>query len=64
MDDTITTIYCLCDDFLKAMRRFDEPQVRLTTAEVMSVPLVASTFFAATSTRPAGSSKSTVTCQR
>ncbi len=47
MDDTITTIYCLCDDFLKAMHRFDDPQVRLTTAEVMTVPLVAATFFGA-----------------
>jgi hypothetical protein len=27
------------------MRRFDDPQVRLTTAEVMTVPLVAATFF-------------------
>jgi hypothetical protein len=47
MDDTITTIYCLCDDFLKAMShcRRDDPQTRLTTAEVMTVPLVASTFF-------------------
>jgi Transposase DDE domain len=47
LDDTITTIYCLCEDFLKAMRRFDDPQVRLTTAEVMTVPLVAATFFGA-----------------
>jgi hypothetical protein len=47
MDDTIITIYCLCDDFLKAMRRFDDPQVRLSTAEVMTVPLVAATFFGA-----------------
>ena len=47
MDDTITTIYRLCDDFLKAMRHFDDPQVRLTTAEVMTVPLVAATFFGA-----------------
>ncbi len=47
MDDTITTIYCLCDDFLKAMHRFDDPQVRLSTAEVMTVPLVAATFFGA-----------------
>lgn len=46
MDDTITTIYCLCDEFLKAIRHRDDPQVRLTTAEVMTVPLVASTFFA------------------
>lgn len=47
MDDTITTIYCLCDDFLKAMRYRDDPQVRLSTAEVMSVPLVAAAFFGA-----------------
>lgn len=46
MDDTITTIYCLCDDFLKAINRRDDPQLRLTTAEVMIVPLVAATFFA------------------
>jgi hypothetical protein len=47
MDDTITTIYCLLDDFLKAINaRPDDPQVRLTTAEVMTVPLVAATFFA------------------
>ena len=45
MDDTITTIYCLCDDFLKAINRRDDPQVRLTTAEVMTVPLVAAAFF-------------------
>ncbi len=45
MNDTITTIYCLCDDFLKAINRFDDPQVRLSTAEVMTVPLVAATFF-------------------
>jgi transposase len=47
MDDTITTIYCLCDDFLKALgyRRRDDPQARLSTAEVMTIPLVASTFF-------------------
>lgn len=45
MDYTITTIYCLCDDFLKAMGRRDDPQVRLSTAEVMTVPLVAATFF-------------------
>ena len=47
MDDTIITIYCLCDDFLKAINRFDDPQARLTTAEVMSVPLVAATFLGA-----------------
>lgn len=46
MDDTITTIYCLCDDFLKALRRRpDDPQTRLSTSEVMTIPLVAATFF-------------------
>jgi len=48
MDDTITTIYCLLDDFLKALRRRpDDPQTRLSTAEVMTIPLVASIYFGA-----------------
>jgi len=47
VDDTITAIYCLCDDFLKAIHHRDDPQVRLSTAEVMTVPLVAATFFGA-----------------
>jgi len=47
MDDTITTIYCLCDDFLKAIGHRDDLQVVMSTAEVMSVPLVAATFFGA-----------------
>jgi hypothetical protein len=47
MDDTITTIYCLCDDFLKVLHRHDDPQTRLSTAEVMTIPLVAATFFGA-----------------
>ncbi|MCA1731947.1 MAG: IS982 family transposase [Actinobacteria bacterium] len=45
MDDTITTIYCSCDEFLKAIGHRDDPQVHLSTAEVMTVPLVAATFF-------------------
>lgn len=37
MDVTITTIYCLCDDFMKAMNhRPDDPQARLSTADVTS----------------------------
>jgi hypothetical protein len=47
MDDTITTIYYLCDEFLKALRHRDDPQSHLSTAEVMTVPLVAATFFGA-----------------
>ena len=45
MEDTITTIYCLCEEFLKATAHRDDPQVRLSTAEVMTVALTASTFF-------------------
>ena len=45
MDDTITTIYCLSEEFLKAMGLRDDSQSRLSTAEVMTVALVASAFF-------------------
>ncbi len=45
MQDTITTIYCLCDDFLQAMNYQDDVQSRLSNAEVMSVPLVAALYF-------------------
>ena len=45
MDDAIITTYYLCDEFLKAIGHHDDPQVRLSTAEVMSVALVAATFF-------------------
>jgi hypothetical protein len=45
MDDTIIATYYLCDEFLKAIGHRDDPQVRLSTAEVMSVALVAAAFF-------------------
>jgi N-acetylglutamate synthase/N-acetylornithine aminotransferase len=45
MQDTITTMFCLCDDFLKANGCRDDKQCRLSTAEVMTVPLVACAFF-------------------
>jgi hypothetical protein len=47
MDDTIITIYYLCEEFLKAVRHRDGSQVHLSTAEVMTVPLVAAAFFGA-----------------
>ena len=43
--ERIITIYCLCDDFLQAWRHKDAPQAKLTTAEVMTVALVASALF-------------------
>lgn len=45
MEDTITTIYYLCDELLEATGHRDDRQVKLSTAEVMTVALVASAFF-------------------
>lgn len=45
MQDTITTMFCLCDDFLKANGCCDDRQCRLSTSEIMLVPLVACSFF-------------------
>ena len=45
MEDTIITTYYLCEEFLKAVGHRDDPQVRLSTAEVMSVALLAAAFF-------------------
>ena len=41
----IIAIYCLCDDFLLARGHKDAPQAKLTTAQVMTVALVASALF-------------------
>lgn len=45
MQTEITTIYVVCDDFLKAMNYRDDPQAGLTTAEVMTTALVSARFF-------------------
>ena len=45
MQDTIVTIYCLCDDLLRALEHTDHPQARLSSAQVMTVPLVAACFY-------------------
>jgi hypothetical protein len=45
MEDTILTIYCLCDEYLSAFGFEDDPQATLSTAEVMTVALVAATFY-------------------
>jgi len=41
----IITIYCLCADFLLAYGYHDDPQARITSAEVMTTALVAAAFF-------------------
>jgi hypothetical protein len=35
----------VCEEFLKSVGHRDDPQVRLSTAEVMTIPLVACAFF-------------------
>ena len=45
MQEKIITIYCLCADFLIAYGYKDDPQTQMTTAEVMTVALVAAEFF-------------------
>ena len=45
MQDTILTIYCLCDDLLKAMNYSDDRQTRFSSAEVMCVPVIACACF-------------------
>ncbi len=45
MQEQIITIYCLCADFLAAYGDRDDPQTQMSTAEVMTVALVAATFF-------------------
>jgi hypothetical protein len=45
MDTQIITIYCLCDDMLKAFHHRDDPQCQMTDAEVMTTALVAALFY-------------------
>lgn len=45
MPTKIITIYCFFDELLNALGHKDDPQSRLTTAEVMTVALVAAEFF-------------------
>lgn len=45
MQEQIITIYCLCADFLNACGHREDPQARMTDAQVMTTALVASAFF-------------------
>lgn len=45
MPETIITIYCFFDELLKAAGHRDDPQTRLSTAQVMTIALVAAEFF-------------------
>jgi hypothetical protein len=45
MDDSVLTIYCLCDDLLKALRHQEDPQRLMRDAEVMTTAIVAALYF-------------------
>ena len=45
MTTQVIPIYCACDDFLQAAGWRDDVQAQMTTAEVMTVSLVASAIF-------------------
>ncbi|RME43769.1 MAG: IS982 family transposase [Chloroflexi bacterium] len=45
MDSRIITIYVLVDDLLKSLRHREDPQCRMSDAEVLTTALVAALFF-------------------
>ncbi len=45
MEEKILYIYCLCDDLLKAMSHYEDPQRKMSDAEVMTTALTAMLFF-------------------
>jgi hypothetical protein len=44
MDTKIVAVFCLVDDMLKALRHYEDPQCRMSDAEVMTVAVVAALF--------------------
>jgi hypothetical protein len=45
MDEKIIATYCLCDDLLQAMHYRDDPQCKMSDAEVMTTAFTAAVFF-------------------
>ena len=45
MQDTITTVYCVCDEVLNALGHQDDIQSRMSSAEIMLVPIVAALYY-------------------
>ena len=45
MPETMITIYCFFDELLKALDHRDDPQAKLSTAEIMTIATVAAEFF-------------------
>ncbi len=45
MDSHIVAVYCLCDDLLKGLHHYEDPQCRVRDAEIMTIALVAALHF-------------------
>jgi hypothetical protein len=45
MDEKILAIYCLCADVLQALGQAEDPQPKMSEAEVITTAVVAMLFF-------------------
>src|SRR5512133_916207 len=45
MDSQIVAVFCLCDDMLKALHHYQDPQCQMTDSEVMTTAIVAALHF-------------------
>ncbi len=45
MIDKMIAIYCICDDCLKALNIKDDPQVKISSAEVVATAIIAAKLF-------------------
>lgn len=43
--EEIITIYCVCDDLLKALGIYDDPQAHMSNSEVMTIAVVAACYY-------------------
>lgn len=48
MDTQIVAVFFLCDDMLKALHHFEDPQSQVSDAEVMTTAIVAMLYFGGT----------------
>ena len=45
MDAQIVAVFCMCDDLLKALQHYEDPQSQISDAEVMTTAIVAALYF-------------------
>ena len=45
MDTQIVVVYCLCADILKGLQHYEDPQRRMSDAEIMTTSIVAALYF-------------------